>query len=171
MLRFDLDVLSDALGLDKQDVIEYFMDGRKSSFIFENRIVKDYTGGSRSDSEGSGWDIQDRNGYRWEVRSLTNSGIYFCPSSMVGSGRKFEEEGFLNKLNSIAGYIITDITKFPNVPVYRVASSQVLDWYRKGELGAGTKISYKNAIDKLEDGFAEALPHPPISFRDIANGE
>ena len=171
MIQFNKVALSNALGISEDAVAEYFSDGRKVSFIIENRIVKDYTGGSRSESEGSGWDIKDRHGLKWEVRSLTKSGVYFCPSSMVGSGRKFEEDGFLDKLNNIAGYIITDITKFPNVPLYRVSSMQVLEWYRNGELGSGTKISYKNAIEKLEDTFAETMPHPPLNFRDISNGE
>lgn len=171
MLKFNIDLLVEALGIDRDEVVKYFSDGRKASFILENRIVKDYTGGSRSDSEGSGWDINDRNGNKWEVRSLTNSGIYFCPSSMVGSGRKFNEQGFLDKVAGIAGYIVTDITQFPNVPVYRVSSDQVLSWYQSGELGTTTKISYKNALDKLEKIGVENMPSPPIRFRDISNGE
>lgn len=171
MLKFNLQALTDAFGMEEQDVISYFNDGRKASFIIENRLVRDYTGGKRSDSEGSGWDIEDRNGNKWEVRSLTNSGVYFCPSSMVGSGRKFDEDGFLAKLDNVSGYLITDITQFPNVPVYRVSSEQVKGWYAENKLGAGTKVSYKNAIDKLNKIGAERLPHPPVGFRDIANAE
>jgi len=171
MIKFNIQALEEALGISKDAVIEYFNDGRKASFILENRLVRDYTGGKRADSEGAGWDIEDRFGKKWEVRSLTNSGIYFCPSSMVGSKRSFDEEGFFNKVNSIEGYIVTDITQFPNVPVYKVSNSQVLKWYGTGKLGTNTKISYKNALEKLEAIGAERIPHPPIGFRDITNGE
>lgn len=50
---------------------------------------------------------------KWEVRSISRNGIYFCPSYMVGSGRKFNEAGFLVKIAEISGYIVSDIERFP----------------------------------------------------------
>ncbi len=35
---------------------------------------------------------------------------------MVGSGRSFDEDGFLDKLSEIDGYIIADIESFPKIP-------------------------------------------------------
>ena len=65
---------------------------------------------------------------------------------MVGSGRKFEEKGFLAKLEEIEGYYIAMINTFPNVPVYKVSSDQVLAWYKAGKLGKSTSISFVNAM-------------------------
>lgn len=171
MLKFNLEALVDAFGIDEDEVIKYFNDGRKASFIIENRLVRDYTGGKRSDSENAGWDIEDRHGNKWEVRSLTNSGVYFCPSSMIGSGRKFEETGFLSKVNNIKGYILADITQFPDVPVYIVGSEMVKSWYNNGNLGKDTKTGYKKMLDNLSDVSPSPMPHPPVAFRDITNGE
>lgn len=171
MLKFNLELISESLGLPEDAIMDFFNDGRKASFVIEHRLVKEYTGGERSDSENSGWDIKDRNGNKWEVRSLTKFGVYFCPSYMVGSGRKFDEEGFLEKLDGVVGYLITDITQFPDVPVYRIPTSQVLEWYESGELGINTKLSYKKAAQMFSAVGTESLPEPPISFRDIANAE
>ena len=98
--------------------------------------------GSRlAPSEGSGFDLIDSKGGHWEVRSLTKGGIYFCPSYMVGSGRKFEEFGFIEKLNDIEGYIVTDISKFPTMPYWIISHETVSEWWFDGNLGTATKIS------------------------------
>jgi len=77
------------------------------------------------------YDIIDSEGDKWEVRSLTKDGVYFCPSYMVGSGRDFDEVGFLTKLNNIKGYVIADITKFPNIPFWIIPKSKVMSWWKR----------------------------------------
>jgi hypothetical protein len=136
--------------ITEEEVTQYFTDGRRISFVLERRIAREILEGRISVSEGDAWDIIDANGDKWEVRSLSQK-IYFCPSYMVGSGRKFVEEGFLKKLEQIRGYVISDITQFPNVPVWLVESQEVLSWYRAGKLGAGTDTSRKRIISLLDE--------------------
>jgi len=90
--------------------------------------------------------VFDSQGKKWEVRSITRGGIYFCPSYMVGSGRSFNEKGFLQKISEIEGYIISDIESFPNIPIWRVLSKEVLKWWELGKLGNTTKISRSKAL-------------------------
>ena len=106
--------------------------------------------GKLAQSEGAGFDLLDSDGRKWEVRSITKGGIYFCPSYMVGSGRSFDESGFLAKLKEIEGYIVSDIESFPNVPFWILPKTTVEHWYRGGKLGAGTKISRAVALKLLE---------------------
>jgi hypothetical protein len=73
----------------------------------------------------------------------------FAPSYMVGSGRHFQEDGFLSKLTEIKGYIIADIESFPNIPFWIISSEQVRRWWKEGELGTTTKISRKKALDLI----------------------
>jgi hypothetical protein len=157
VIKFDIDKLTDALGIDEEATKQYFMDGRKVSFIIENRIVKEITGGKRADSEGAGWDIEDADGNKWEVRSVSKFGTYFCPSSMVGSGRKFEEQGFLDKLSNIKGYILTDISQFPNVPVYKVSTDTVLRWYNDNDISNTARVSAKKLHKLLENINEESI--------------
>lgn len=77
---------------------------------------------------------------------------------MVGSGRKFEEAGFLAKLDAIEGYVCSDIMKFPRVPVYMVPGDLILDLYQRGQLGAGTRISSARFYDLI----VPKLPPPKV---------
>jgi hypothetical protein len=92
----------------------------------------------------------DPSGKKWEVRSVTRGGIYFCPSYMVGSGREFDEPGFLRKLKEIEGYIVSDVESFPNIPFWVIHRDVVLKWWQQGLLGSSSKISRDRALALLE---------------------
>ena len=149
VLQWDLANVAESLHLTAQETREYFTDGRRVSFILERRICHDIIGGCLSPSEGAGFDLIDARGQKWEVRSITSGGIYFCPSYMVGSGRRFNEAGFFEKLDEIEGYVVSDVTKFPNIPVWKLSAEVVRRWYDNGKLGAGTKVSRPRALDLL----------------------
>ena len=148
-LRFDLERISDALGISIDDTREYFTDGRRVSFLIERRAISEIPGSRLAPSEGSGFDLIDSEDGHWEVRSLTRGGIYFCPSYMVGSGRKFQEGGFLDKLEDLEGYFVTDISRFPNMPYWIISSQMVLDWWNSGSLGRNSKISRASFLDLI----------------------
>lgn len=150
LLAWDIDAISSALKISNDDVREYFTDGRRVSFILERRLAKEIIKGKLAPSEGAGYDLLDSQGRKWEVRSITKGGIYFCPSYMVGSGRSFDEPGFLSKLAEIEGYIISDVESFPNVPFWILPKTTVENWWHNGKLGAGTKISRVVALKLLE---------------------
>jgi len=145
-LTWDVEALAEQLHLTVDETLTYFQDGRRCSFITERRIAREFIGGRIADSEGAAYDVFDQDGKKWEVRSLTNSGIYFCPSYMKGSGRVFEEKGFLEKIEEIEGYYVAKINNFPVVPVYKISADRVLTWYKKGQLGKTTAVS----LSKME---------------------
>lgn len=68
---------------------------------------------------------------------------------MVGSGRRFEEAGFLAKLDSIEGYICSDITLFPDIPVFIVPREILRTLYGEGRLGPNTSISRANFYSRV----------------------
>lgn len=141
--------MSRVLKVGVDDVRAYFTDGRRVSFLLERRIAYEVVKGQLAPSEGAGFDLIDSTGKKWEVRSITSGGIYFCPSYMVGSGRQFDEPGFLRKLDEIEGYIVSDVEQFPNIPFWIVQKTTVLGWYNNNRLGAGTKISRARALALL----------------------
>ena len=148
VLSWDLNALAESMHLTQEETQEYFTDGRRVSFILERRIRREM-GARLADSEGAGFDLVDVQGGKWEVRSITRGGIYFCPSYMVGSGRAFSEPGFLQKLSDIEGYVISDVLKFPAIPVWRVSQDVVHSWYTNGQLGAGTKVSRDKILELI----------------------
>ena len=83
-LIWDLNEISSALSITKEDVRLYFTDGRRVSFLLERRICYEVIKGRLAPSEGAGFDLYDSHNNKWEVRSITKDGIYFCPSYMVG---------------------------------------------------------------------------------------
>lgn len=127
-------------------VRQYFTDGRRVSFILERRIAAEVLHGRPAPSEGAPYDVIDDREGRWEVRSLSRRGVYFCPSNMVGSSRHFDEAGFMKKLAGIRGYVVADIETFPDVAYWRVSSDRVLGWWRTGALGVDSKISREKAL-------------------------
>lgn len=145
-LVWDIEEIANALRISKEDVREYFTDGRRVSFILERRIAREVFKGTLAPTEGAGFDIVDSVGGKWEVRSISKDGIYFSPSYMVGSGRSFDEVGFLSKLSEIKGYIVADIESFPNIPFWIVSSEQVRKWWDERKIGKATKISRKTAL-------------------------
>lgn len=148
-LSWNLSDLAKALHVKESDVREYFTDGRRISFIIERRIAHEVIRGKLAPSEGAGYDVIDPEGKKWEVRSISANGIYFCPSYMVGSGRKFDETGFLVKLADVAGYILSDIESFPDVPFWIVPKGVVEAWWRERRLGSCTKIARKQMLAML----------------------
>ena len=69
---------------------------------------------------------------------------------MVGSGRKFQEGGFLDKLEDVEGYFVTDISRFPDMPYWIISSQMVLDWWESGRLGKNSKISRGSFLDLID---------------------
>lgn len=151
MLSWNLAELAKALHVEESDVREYFTDGRRISFIIERRIAHEVIQGKLAPSEGAGYDVLDPQGGKWEVRSISAGGIYFCPSYMVGSGRSFNETGFLVKLADVAGYILSDIESFPDVPFWIVPKETIEQWWRERRLGSVTKVSRRQMLSMLNE--------------------
>ena len=161
VLGWDLSALQKTLGVTAPEVREYFTDGRRISFLIERRLAREVLQGRLAPSEGDPYDVIDAHGGRWEVRSLSDRGIYFCPSHMVGSSRAFDERGFMAKLDGIDGYLVSDIEQFPAVPYWVVRTATVRAWWRDGKLGATSKISHEKARRLFAAMPMQALPKPP----------
>ncbi len=150
LLTWNTGEIAASLKIGEPDVREYFTDGRRVSFILERRLACEVIKGKLAPSEGAGYDLLDSNGRKWGVRSITRGGIYFCPSYMVGSGRSFDRQGFLDKLGEIGGYIISDVESFLNIPFWILPKTTVQNWWDAGRLGSATKISRAVALKLLE---------------------
>ena len=159
-MRWDEDELARAFKVEVSDVREYLTDGRRVSFIIERRLKWENQGWTLAPSEGAGYDLLDPQGGMWEVRSITRQGVYFNPSNQVGSGRKFDEAGFQDKLRNIKGFILSDIVGFPIVDVVVVPVQNVLRWHASGYLGANAKVSRVKFLNQLSKdiNFESSIP-------------
>lgn len=148
-LRWNENELAQAFKVSTDDVREYLTDGRRVSFIIERRLKWENAGWKLAPSEGAGYDLLDPDGGMWEVRSITRQGVYFNPSNQVGSGRKFNEDGFQLKMSGIKGFILSDIVGFPVVDVYVVPVDNVIRWHRAAALGTNAKVSRDKFLNLL----------------------
>jgi hypothetical protein len=148
-LEWNIDHIASSLLISKNDVRIYFTDGRRVSFLLERRIAYEVFQGRLASSEGAGYDLIDRQGDKWEVRSISKGGIYFCPSYMVGKGRSFDEDGFLAKLNEIRGYVVSDIEQFPSIPYWIIPGDIIENWWKVGQIGNTNNITRKKALDLI----------------------
>ncbi len=148
-LTWDASLMAAALMISEAEVRAYFTDGRRISFLVERRIRDAHPGWAMAASEGADHDLVDPQGRFWEVRSLTRGGIYFTPSNQVGSGRKFNEEGLLAKLRGVQGFLVSDITTFPEITVHVIPARSVARWYAAGLLGPSAKIGRTKFLNAL----------------------
>lgn len=144
-LIFDEAILAKGFDLPPEDVRAYFTDGRRVSFILERRLARNVLRGTLAPGEGDAFDVEDKLGRKWEVRSVTRRGTYFTPSEMVGKGRHFREKEFLEKLDKIYGFIISDIDLFPKIPFWMIRSTSIKELYSNKKLGKNAKVSQKTA--------------------------
>lgn len=150
-LSWDVKALASAMMMTEDDVIQYFTDGRRVSFVIERRIVATHPGWILATSEGAGFDVADPDGANWEVRSITRQGVYFTPSNQVGKGRAYDKAAFEQKLALVRGFILADIVDFPIVNCFKVPVENVIRWHVGGRLGANAKVSRKKFLDELAE--------------------
>lgn len=98
--------------LDTEELIELFRDGRVASFFYERQIPKWFP--ELTFVNQNGYDHVDEQGNKYDAKGLTKGGCKFMPSSMLGTGRKFDAESAHAHADEIS-YIIHDITEFPSV--------------------------------------------------------
>jgi len=148
----DIEQVAQALKVTREDVTEYFTDGRRVSFLIERRMAREVLEKSaRPDSEGAPYDVTDRLGGKWEVRSITRGGVYFCPSNQVGKGRAFDHRGFEEKLTAVTGYVLADVEAFPRAPFWLIPVDTVRDWWTTGKLQANTKVRRKRILELIRE--------------------
>ena len=119
-LEWNVEELRAAMHLNAEDVLAYFTDGRRVSFMLERRIMREVLGGRLAASEGDDHDLVDSQGRKWEVRSV-----------------------------SAGGYVISDITQFPRIPYWLVEAQLVRRWWDAGQLATATRIPRWRALDLL----------------------
>ena len=147
-LRWDLGRLADVLRLSEDETRDYFRDGRRSGFLVEKGILRDNPG-LEAAPENMIYDVQNGD-ERWEVRTITDNGISFIPAVNRGGGRKFDETKFEQKLQDVAGFIVCDVSTFPDVAYWSIPSRVIARWHHKNIMNSGG-FSYKKGIRLIRE--------------------
>lgn len=116
--------------LSKQEVANIFSDGRIASHFLERQLEIWYPFLKFVNKRGYDHiNVNDPND-RYDQKCFTEGGLGFAPSSMVGAGRKINEDVAYNHCKDIT-YICCDIVDFPRVRVKFVPGAALLKLYPK----------------------------------------
>jgi hypothetical protein len=114
-------------------ITELFKDGRIFSHFIERILAQDY--GLKHVTGCKGHDIVDPSNpdIKYEQKTFTGNGCKFMPSNMIGQGRQFNKEVFIEKSKNLI-YVIVSNVKFPLLKIRFVKGSELATEYPSGEI-------------------------------------
>lgn len=137
LVNFGFDILQDG------ECIEIFKDGRVFAHFIEKWISKTYplnhVPGCKSH------DFTDKNfpEILYDEKTFTKGGCSFCPSNMLGQGRKFDKVIFEEKTKKLIFCIVSNID-FPNIKIRFVKGEELIHEYPNGKIPLKYHIKFFN---------------------------
>lgn len=77
----------------------------------------------------------------YDEKTFTSKGCNFCPSNMLGQGRKFDKEIFEEKSKKMIFCIVSNVD-FPNIKVRFVRGEDLLIHYPNGKIPLNDHIKF-----------------------------
>lgn len=110
----------------------FFQDGRVAAFLLEEQLTHWFPELTRIEGNKD-HDHIDRKGRKYDAKGFTKGGLRFMPSSMIGIGRKLDNEVARKKAAGLI-YICCDIVEFPKVRVKFIYGKDLIQEYPKCEV-------------------------------------
>ena len=120
---------------------EIWKDGRPFSHFIEGWIGENYP---LTHVKGcKKYDFTDKNypEILYDEKTFTKKGCSFCPSNMLGQGRKFDKDIFEEKTKKLVFCIVSNID-FPNIKIRFVKGSELLLKYPIGKIPSKDFIEF-----------------------------
>jgi len=142
---FDLSGTFSFGNLSTDMLIDIYKDGRVASHLLERQLVfwfpelrhikgcEDHDHVNRLDEN-----------IQYDAKNFTAGGCKFLPSSMIGTGRTFDEERFIYKTQKM-NYIICDIVDFPKINVVFKKGSELSEKYPNGCISKSKRKEFFDA--------------------------
>lgn len=108
----------------KQDLWSVFTDGRVIGLLNEKLLTALFNNVSPSPSNQSSYDVLIDGKHKCEVRSVTKK-VNLIPSKQIGTGRKFDEEGYRKKRECVHAYIFVDVMDSPEFSIIGLLESDL----------------------------------------------
>lgn len=144
---FDADAMAKASAWSKEQIIDNFRTGTAASRLVEQAICDRY-GLEWVGSQQQSFDAV-KGTLRYEIKTCGVNGFKPIPSSAIGSGRSFNLERFREYCEGIAGFIVVDIAKSPELRVLSLSGQDALALYLDpGEFVHGFSMGLNGEIDR-----------------------
>lgn len=124
--------------LTEEVLNESFKDGRLSSHLIEKQLEDWFFNLEHVEGCKDHDHIDRMVGKKYDAKNFTKNGCKFMPSSMIGTGRVFEQKLFEEKASSLH-YIICDIVDFPKIRVISLSGADLVNKYKKGNIPLGER--------------------------------
>ena len=112
---------------------EILKDGRAFSFFIEPWLAQTYPMIHIKGCKDHDFLDSETKCIKFDAKTFTKNGCKYVPSSILGTGRKFNQEKFLEKANNLV-YIIVSNMDFPHINVKFVEGKELIKKYPKGEI-------------------------------------
>ena len=120
--------------LNEETVYEACRDGRVVSHLLERQIELWFPELIHVAGCESHDFVHKKDGRLFDAKNFTPAtGCKFMPSKMIGTGRKFNEQEFVDKTSNMT-YIICDIVDFPKVRLIFKEGKELAQRYPKGNI-------------------------------------
>lgn len=127
--------------LSKECLNDILKDGRAFSHFIEPWLAKNYPLNHIKGCKK--FDFTDKNfpNILYDEKTFTKKGCKFCPSNMLGQGRKFNKEIFEEKTKKMIFCIVSNV-HFPNIKVRFVKGITLLPKYPNGKIPSKDFIKF-----------------------------
>ena len=126
-----------------ENVINILKDGRPFSHFIEKWLENNYP--LKHISGCKQYDFIDSNdsNIKYDEKTFTKGGCNFCPSNMLGTGRKFNKEIFQEKAANMI-YIIVSNINLPEIKIKFVSGCELIKIYPKGTIPLRDHVKFFN---------------------------
>ena len=127
--------------LSQQVLIKFYKDGRHFAPVIELYLQEMFP---IIHKEGcASYDFTDDSNNKYDEKTFTKRGCNFMPSSMIGTGRKFDKVKFNESANKLI-YIIVGNINFPEIKIKFVRGIDLMIDYPNGKIPSKDFIKFFN---------------------------
>ena len=127
-----------------QEIVNTIMkDGRVFSHFIEKWLEKKYPIIHIPGCKDHDFIDSNNNEIKYDEKTFTKLGCHFCPSNMLGQGRKFDQEIFQEKAKKLVYCIVSNI-HFPVIKVKFARGLDLIAKYPKGKIPLKDHIQFFN---------------------------
>jgi len=130
-------------GLSTEKVNDIFKDGRMFSGFIEPWIALHYPVNHITGCKSYDFTDKEYPDILYDEKTFTKNGCKFCPSNMIGVGRKFNKEIFEEKTKKLIFCIVSNID-FPNIKIKFVKGVDLMVLYPTGNIPSKDHIKFFN---------------------------
>ena len=141
---FDHEISDISFGnLPREACIAILKDGRPFSHFIEAWLAENYPLVHVKGCKNHDFTDSNYPSILYDEKTFTSKGCSFCPSNMLGQGRKFDKEAFEEISKKLIFCIVSNID-FPKIKIKFVRGSDLIKLYPKGKIPSKDFIKFFN---------------------------